>query len=297
MSAGSTTIFAAGMGVTLSDWRVACAPDSGANDCLEIAALGTGAAYDELWFKSHLLVLVGNFAVNRLNFLEEQLGRPVANSQPGLTNRGQWYGSRSSKGNVVVADNRHIVRHPQSGSHKPCSKPIASRSLVANTAVGRSELGMATISSADRMPASTSRCGVETTSNCADPLCRDPQARHPTVCPQLVGDLPVRQSRQSSCGPGQAGVGRPGVRPRRHQQIPSRSRIDFRHDQKHDRDSPKLELSDPLVNVPDRCQQYPTNPLLHQYQQLRAFSLSFLRAVSNLNGVAMFIYVVLGTNH
>ncbi len=91
---------------------------SGPRDCLETAALGAGTPDDELWFESHLLVLMGNIAVDRLNFLEEQLGRPIANCQPGLTNRGQWYGSRSRKCNVIVADNRHIVRHPQSGSHK-----------------------------------------------------------------------------------------------------------------------------------------------------------------------------------
>jgi hypothetical protein len=51
-----------------------------------------------------LLVLVGNIAVDGLNFLEEQLGRPVTNSQPGLTNRRQRYGGRRSKRNVVVAD-------------------------------------------------------------------------------------------------------------------------------------------------------------------------------------------------
>jgi hypothetical protein len=119
VSAGSTMIFAAGMGSHSSDLaNVVCVDRSGANNCLEIAALGTRAAYNKLWFKSHLLVLVGDFAVSRLNLLEEQLGRPVANSQPGLTNRGQWYGSRRRKCNVVIADNCHVVRHPQSSSHK-----------------------------------------------------------------------------------------------------------------------------------------------------------------------------------
>ena len=67
--------------------------------------------------------------------------------------------------------------------------------------------------------------------------------------------------------------------------------------QEHDGDSTKLELSDPLVNVPDGCEEYPTNPLLHQHQQLRAFAIRFLRAISDLDGVALFIYVILGTNH
>ena len=91
---------------------------SAANGCLEISTLGTRAAYDKLWFKSHLLVFVGSFAVYRLNFLEEELGRPVANCQPRLTNRRQRYGSGRCKGNVVIADNRHIIRHPQSGCHE-----------------------------------------------------------------------------------------------------------------------------------------------------------------------------------
>ena len=91
---------------------------SGANEGLETAALIAGTPYDELWFESHLLVLVGNIAVGGLNFLEQQLGSPVTNSQPGLTNRRQRYGSRRSKRNVVVADNRHIVRHSQSCSDK-----------------------------------------------------------------------------------------------------------------------------------------------------------------------------------
>jgi len=80
--------------------------------------LGAGTPYDELWFESHLLVLVGNIAVDRLNFLEKQRGRPITNCHPGLTDRGEWYCSRRRKRYVVVADNRHIVRHSESGSHK-----------------------------------------------------------------------------------------------------------------------------------------------------------------------------------
>ena len=67
--------------------------------------------------------------------------------------------------------------------------------------------------------------------------------------------------------------------------------------EEHDGDPPNFELSNPLVNVPNRCQQYASNPLLHQYQQLRALTISLLRAISDLNGVATFIDVVFGANH
>jgi hypothetical protein len=58
---------------------------SAANECLEIAAFGAGAAYDELWSKSNLLVLVSYLALIRLNFVKEQLGGPVTNREPRLT--------------------------------------------------------------------------------------------------------------------------------------------------------------------------------------------------------------------
>jgi hypothetical protein len=69
VSAGSMTIFAAGMGLTLLDSLGRRALRR--HDCLEIAALGTRAAYNKLRFKSHLQVLMGSFAVSRLNFLED----------------------------------------------------------------------------------------------------------------------------------------------------------------------------------------------------------------------------------
>jgi hypothetical protein len=56
-----------------------------ANSCREIAAHRAGAAYDELGYKSNLLVLVSRIAFIRLNFVKKQLRRPVTNCQPGLT--------------------------------------------------------------------------------------------------------------------------------------------------------------------------------------------------------------------
>jgi hypothetical protein len=66
--------------------------------------------------------------------------------------------------------------------------------------------------------------------------------------------------------------------------------------QKHDRDPAKLKLSDPLGEAPDGCEQHSANPLLHQNEQLSAFTIGFLRAISNLNGIAAFMYAVLGAN-
>jgi hypothetical protein len=56
-----------------------------ANDCLEIAALGTGAAYHQFWSKANLLMIMRFVAVDRLNFIKKQLGRPVTNSESRLT--------------------------------------------------------------------------------------------------------------------------------------------------------------------------------------------------------------------
>ena len=50
--------------------------------------------------------------------IEKQLGRPAANSESRLTDRRQRNGSRSSKCNIVVPNNRHIIWDLQSSSHK-----------------------------------------------------------------------------------------------------------------------------------------------------------------------------------
>jgi hypothetical protein len=58
---------------------------SGANNFGKIAALRAGAANDKLRCKSNLLMFVGNISLVGLNFVKEQLGSPVADSEPGLT--------------------------------------------------------------------------------------------------------------------------------------------------------------------------------------------------------------------
>jgi hypothetical protein len=57
----------------------------GANDCLEIAALRAGAAYHQFWIKANLLMIMRFVAVDRLNFIKKQLGRPATNSESRLT--------------------------------------------------------------------------------------------------------------------------------------------------------------------------------------------------------------------
>ena len=76
----------------------------------------------------------------------------------------------------------------------PCNKPIASRSFVANTAVGRSVSGIVTISSAAVTPEATSRCGVDLTkSRAKPPLCRDLRAQRPTADRRPVAAFPGHQ--------------------------------------------------------------------------------------------------------
>jgi hypothetical protein len=85
-----------------------------AHERVKITALGAGAAYDELWGKSNLLVLVIDLALIRLDFVKEQLGCAVANGKPRLTDRRQGDGCSGGKRNIVVPHDRHIVWHLQS---------------------------------------------------------------------------------------------------------------------------------------------------------------------------------------
>src|SRR6188472_2693802 len=76
-------------------------------------------AHDELRHELNVLMLVRQVMIEGVDLFEEQLSRPPAQQLPGLANGRERNRRGSGEDDVVVADDRHVVRDPDAMRDEP----------------------------------------------------------------------------------------------------------------------------------------------------------------------------------